>query len=120
MTREVFTDPVTNVTHQGDPDGFGDALITVNRGQGEVCWELSASNILLPGTAAHIHKAAPGRPGPVVVPLSAPDASGFSAGCRSVADTDLLRDILVNPAAYYVNVHNTDFPPGAIRGQLAR
>ena len=26
--------------------------------------------------------------------------------------------ILANPAAYYVNVHNADYPGGAVRGQL--
>ncbi|MGH7528860.1 MAG: CHRD domain-containing protein, partial [Gemmatimonadales bacterium] len=25
-----------------------------------------------------------------------------------------------NPESYYVNVHTTDFPPGAVRGQLPR
>ncbi len=28
-------------------------------------------------------------------------------------------EILANPSAYYVNVHNAEFPSGAIRGQLA-
>jgi hypothetical protein len=33
---------------------------------------------------------------------------------------DLLREILQSPETFYVNVHPTDYPPGAIRGQLAR
>lgn len=103
----------------GDPDGTGSAVITLNQGQGEICWEISVSNITLPAIAAHIHVAPAGVPGPVVVPLSAPDASGFSSGCTS-ADQDLIKAIRQNPASYYVNVHTTDFPGGAVRGQLTK
>ena len=30
----------------------------------------------------------------------------------------VVADILANPEDYYVNVHNAEFPSGAIRGQL--
>jgi CHRD domain len=101
----------------GDPDGGGSAIITVNPGQKEVCWEIRVSNITLPAIAAHIHEAPVGEPGPVVVPLSPPDANGVSSGCATVG-RELAKDILKNPQNYYVNVHTTDFPEGAIRGQL--
>jgi hypothetical protein len=72
-----------------------------------------------PITAAHIHVGAAGTAPPdnVVVPLSAP-TSGFSSGCTAV-DCDLALAILQNPENYYVNVHNDDFPAGALRGQLS-
>ena len=114
MTQEVTSTP----PYAGDPNGTGTALITVNHGQREICWEVSVSDITLPATASHIHKAAPGVRGPIVVGLSAPDAAGRSVGCASGLDQALLRDILTNTAAYYVNVHTTDYPPGAVRGQL--
>jgi hypothetical protein len=101
----------------GDPDGTGTASVTVNPGLNQVCWEIAVQNITLPATAAHIHIAPVGVPGPVVVPLSAPDASGTSSGCTTV-DRMLAVAIVANPAAYYVNVHNADFPSGAVRGQL--
>jgi hypothetical protein len=92
-------------------------VITLNHGQGQICFELTVSNID-PATAAHIHEAPPGVPGPVVVPLT-PPTSGSSSGCVSVA-RDLIKDIIQNPGEYYVNVHNSAFEAGAIRGQLAR
>lgn len=100
----------------GDPDGSGSAVITVNHGLAQVCWELSVTGIA-PATAAHVHVGPAGVAGPVVVPLS-PPTSGTSSGCASV-NPDLAKAILKNPEAYYVNVHNADFPAGAIRGQLA-
>lgn len=103
----------------GDPDGSGTAQLWLNPGLGQVCFELSVSNIALPATGAHIHKAPAGQPGPIVIPLTAPDASGTSSGCVS-ADRELLVDILTNPEEYYVNVHSTEFRPGAVRGQLSR
>lgn len=114
MTQEVTTSPVW----AGDPDGSGVATLTINLGQREICWQLSASSIALPATSAHIHQAAPGIRGAIVVALSAPDATGSAAGCVSEVDADLLREILTSPESFYVNVHTTDFPAGAIRGQL--
>lgn len=102
----------------GDPDGSGTAVLTMNPGQGEVCFELTVADIALPASAAHIHIAPVGVPGPVVVPLTAPDASGGSAGCVTDVDRGLILDIFRNPEGYYVNVHNGDFGAGAVRGQL--
>ena len=101
----------------GDPDGSGNAVFTLNHGQGQICFELTVSNID-PATAAHIHEAPPGVPGPVVVPLT-PPTSGSSTGCVSV-ERDLIKGIIQDPDEYYVNVHNAAFPAGAVRGQLAR
>jgi CHRD domain len=100
----------------GDPDGSGSASLQLNPGQGEICYELTVANIA-PATAAHIHVAAAGVAGPVVVPL-APPTSGSSSACAAV-DRDLVLAILKNPAGYYVNVHNAEFPAGAVRGQLS-
>lgn len=101
----------------GDPDGSGWARITVNPGQGEVCWWLEVEGIA-PATAAHIHVAPAGVAGPVVVPLS-PPTDGSSSGCADV-DRDLAMALIQHPERYYVNVHNADFPAGALRGQLSR
>jgi hypothetical protein len=52
----------------------------------------------------------------VVVPFTA-RADGSSSGCTtSTAAT--VNDILANPPGFYVNVHTTEHPAGAIRAQL--
>jgi len=99
----------------GDPDGSGEAEITLDPTMGKVCWKLEVEDIA-PASAAHIHVGPAGVAGPIVVPLSAP-TMGESSGCRTVAP-DLIAAIMANPAVYYVNVHNAEFPAGALRGQL--
>ena len=101
----------------GDPDGSGTAEFRINAGQGRVCYTLSVSNIE-PATAAHIHRAPPDAAGPVVVGLAAP-TGGSSEGCADV-ERALAQELIRNPGAFYVNVHNAPFPGGAIRGQLGR
>lgn len=100
----------------GDPDGSGLAIIRLNVHAQTVCWELSVENIA-PATAAHIHVGRSGVAGPVVVGLSAP-TDGWSEGCATGVDKALIRDIIRHPTKYYVNVHNADYPAGAVRDQL--
>lgn len=102
----------------GDPDGYGSATVTVT--VSGVCFDLFAANIALPAAAAHIHQAVAGVNGPIVVPLAPPDADQRSAGCVVGGDPALLAALSTGPRQYYVNVHNADFPAGAVRGQLAR
>jgi hypothetical protein len=103
----------------GDTDGSGTALVVINPGQGELCFMISVSGITLPASAAHIHEAPVGVPGPVVVPLAPPGADGTVRDCVDV-DRDELLEIMLEPEEYYVNVHTTDFPAGAVRGQLSK
>jgi CHRD domain-containing protein len=101
----------------GDADGSGTASFTFNPGTGEVCYDYSVTGVA-PLAAAHIHVAPAGSPGPVVIPLAPTSPTGGS-GCVT-ADRDLIVAILQNPADYYFNVHNADFPAGALRGQLSK
>ena len=56
--------------------------------------------------------------GPVVVPFTAPGASGTSDGCTTT-DQSLIDEILGNLSGFYVNIHTTEHKGGAIRAQLA-
>ena len=109
----------TGTPGAGDPDGSGQATVRLNETTGEVCWHITVTGIALPAVAAHIHAAAAGVNGPIVVPLAPPpDASGVSESCTT-ADVAVVAAIVADPASYYVNVHTTEFPDGAVRGQLA-
>jgi hypothetical protein len=104
----------------GDPDASGTALITLNQGQGEVCFDLSWAGIDGTVTAAHIHVGPAGVAGDVVVPLFAGSFAGTdtASGCVSGVSEELIKAIRQDPASYYVNIHSDVFPAGAVRGQL--
>jgi hypothetical protein len=104
----------------GDLDGSGLVTVIVHPAKGQVCFAIVVDDIVLPAIATHIHEAPPGVAGDIVVPLTPPDATGTSAGCVSGVDQALLTAIKRHPRQYYVNVHTTDFPAGAVRGQLHR
>ncbi len=95
----------------GDPDGFGFADVRVKRG--EVCWRISV-NAVESIAAAHIHAGPKGVTGPVVVPLDP-----YRAGCVDTRRRTA-RFIRQHPGEFYVNVHNAEFPAGALRGQLRK
>lgn len=78
----------------------------------------------LPGTLAgglgvHIHGPAPaGQNAGIVQPL---DLTGAEVGViaeGTFTNPDLVADALANPELFYVNVHTTTCPGGAIRGQI--
>lgn len=41
-------------------------------------------------------------------------------GCVDGIDADLIEDIRQNPESYYIDVHDEEYPGGAIRGQLSK
>ena len=103
----------------GDPDGSGKASFVITPDQTMLCFTMHVSAIALPATAAYIQQGAAGVVGPVVVTLTPPETSGSSGGCVGGLSSALTSAIIANPAGYYVNVVTTDYPGGAIRGQLS-
>lgn len=94
-----------------------------------LCYTLEVSGIqMVPvksGMAAHIHHGKKGSNGPVVASLAGPE-DGDAADCVSeyekgkfpTHEAGMVERILANPGDFYINVHNPDYPGGAIRGQL--
>ena len=111
------------VPDPGDPDGSGAAQIKVDVRKEKVCFTLVVLDVTLPTAAAHIHEGAAGVAGDIVVTLKPPvevanTGIGLATGCARNQARPLLRDIKRNPDQYYVNVHNSEFPGGTVRGQL--
>ncbi len=98
-----------------DPDGTGMARISINDASNRVCTDLEV-RMIGTVTAAHIHRGAAGTNGPPVITLDPPDDND-SDDCDT-ADDALIDEMRANPAAFYVNVHTTDYPEGAVRGQI--
>lgn len=102
----------------GDADGYGKAEISITDAFGQVCWDINNVRGLGTITAAHIHSGVAGVNGPPVFTLDKANEGGWK-GCKSGAEWKQDR-ITDNPGAFYVNVHTSEYPNGAIRGQLMR
>jgi len=104
----------------GDPDGWGHAVVTLDGGR--AYFFLWVSGVAAP-TAAHVHAGRPGANGPVAISFPAASFSHLGGGVfRAVGwvevDAGVASAIAADPTAFYVNVHNAEFPGGAVRGQL--
>jgi hypothetical protein len=113
--NEVTAGGAANV---GDPNGLGTATV-ISKDTSTLCVAYLLNNIAVP-TAAHIHKSVAGIPCPIVLALTKPKSGnpGANSSCYKTLDPALVADIIANPSGYYINVHNTEFPGGALRGQL--
>ena len=116
LTGEAEVDS-TGIPNQGDLDGTGTASVTVNPGQQRICYEITVDGIDAP-TRGHIHRAPVGSNGPIAVGFFEPEAVDLD----DCVDTTraLAIEIIQHPERFYVNVHNAQFPAGALRGQLSK
>ena len=101
----------------GDPDGSGAASVDINSDQNELCYDITLSGIS-GVTAAHIHEGASGEPGDVVLNLEWAGTDTEGEACLDGVDEGVLERISKDPVNHYVNVHTSEFPDGAVRGQL--
>lgn len=126
----------------GDRDGRGEGYVFgIDGNATTLCYLVQVEGIgeltQAPGGGrmAHIHFGERGRNGPVVVTIAWPQ-DGQAADC--IAEDRILpngspafardpatgqpivtvQDILNAPDQFYINVHNAEFPNGAVRGQL--
>jgi hypothetical protein len=107
----------------GDPNGSGQASLTIVPGANQLCYTLSVSGIARP-TAAQVRRGSIGYRGQThyssknaaVAVLDRPPV-GSSNGCVVVTQQKLAA-ITSNPSQYYVVIMNNPFRQGALRGYL--
>lgn len=113
----VALDGAQEVPGPGDSDGTGQAAITINPVTGQVCVNVTTTAIAAM-TAMHIHPGAAGVANPPLIDF-APPSGTVTALAKCVTTTPAnAQAVVADPAGHYLNVHNADFPNGAIRGQL--
>ncbi len=100
----------------GDADGYATAQVSVADRADQICYDINDIRNLSDIIAIHVHRGAPGVDGPPVWTLAKANEGGWK-GCTDKAEW--MQDAFENRFRnYYVNVHTTEYPNGAIRGQL--
>jgi hypothetical protein len=107
----------SEVPGPGDPDAMAVATAVLRGRAGQVCYAIATSG-LDDVLAGHIHRGAPTVAGPIVVNLQLPPGRQRIFVSCVPADRAVLRDIAFAPWGFYLNIHTSSFPGGAIRGQL--
>jgi CHRD domain len=85
-------------------------------GDSIVCWRFAHLHGFTSATFAHIHSGSQWQSGHIVVTLSTGPRLHHQ-GCVTVSPA-LTKAIWSAPSRYYVNIHSTRYPGGAVRGQL--
>jgi hypothetical protein len=119
-TADQFTVPLSGdqvVPGPGDPDGAGGVFVTLGSKTGTICFFADTANISTPLTAVHLHRGLRGAVGQVIVDLYGPSNDPDVSGCLNVGSA-LVRDISKHRNNYYIDMHNEEFPDGALRGQF--
>lgn len=101
--------------------GFGNSTVTFDSTRQNITVTITVSNLGSAINNFHIHENVAGSNGPVVVNLIGLGGTfnnGTMTGTFPI-DAAVAQRMLQNPGGFYVNVHTTQFPGGAVRGQLS-
>lgn len=108
-----------NIAHPGggtgDMKASGLAKLSVEPANRRICYDFRLSIASEP-MMAHIHAGLPLRNGPPVIILFT-GTGGKLSGCAPSTHGQLAQ-IVADPSHFYVSVDTTQFPDGALRGQL--
>ncbi len=104
-----------NVVGLGDADGFVTLSLDVST-SGEVCVSSYVAQRITAATSITVYNGAPGQEGPMVADLT---FGADHTGCLVVSPRSAAAIMIASPINHYVQVNTTQFPNGAVRGQLA-
>jgi hypothetical protein len=119
MSAQVWTAALSSgqeVPKQTVRDTAAHGLFKGTLSGNKLKWRLTFAKLTGPAIQAHIHKAAKGKSGAIVVALCAPCKNGQTG--TSPISSALMKDF--SKHLLYVNVHTAKNPNGEIRGQLAK
>lgn len=100
----------------GDPHASGSVKLNVMPVERQICYDFSLRGVESP-MMAHVHQGLPLHNGPPIVALFTGPGAPIK-GCAA-ANTGELAGMIADPSDYYVSLATTEYPDGALRGQLA-
>jgi hypothetical protein len=110
------------VPGQGDPDGTATGTLTLDNVAGSATINITVANLDLSFTGNHVHQAPPTTTGAIVLDFGDPDnyrVGNLISGTVTGLSIATINSVFANPSNFYYNIHNTPFPGGAARDQLA-
>src|SRR4051812_26552460 len=105
-------------------NGTGTVYVFINPAGTEIKYAVSYTGLSGPLVAAHIHGAAPGVNGPIMLPLPIGPSTMFGSltqanfQATSAASTWAEALTLIRTGKAYVNLHTAAHPGGEVRAQL--
>jgi hypothetical protein len=122
---DVVLTAAAEVPGPGDSALSGTADLVVSPRQGRICFDVEldggaeAENVV----ALHIHPGVAGTacsdPLECLAPIDLDFENEGLEGCAKKLGKQLLNSIVDEPEQYYLHVHTSQFPGGAVRGQLS-
>jgi hypothetical protein len=114
------------VPSQGDLDATAIGTVVLNNGTGtgntgSATINVTLTNIDFPLSGHHIHQGPITSTGSIVLDFGSPEtirSGNILSGTISNLNATTINNAFANPLAFYYNIHNSQFPGGAVRDQL--
>jgi hypothetical protein len=106
------------VSSSGDQDGSARAEVSIANTLDQICYDINSIRNIADITSVSINRGLRGQTGPAVLNFNRANEGGWK---NCVKRSEWLEDSLEwKPGNYYVQISTTEYPRGAIRGQLTR